>query len=152
MKNKYIDAVFMGILLCILISLSFLGPSLVSKMSTTEKNTFESPAFMESDETSTKKSLFEEFDTMTKQEKNTVARESHAKYPILVDALLNLRSKGFLTYDDIISIHTAIGEYEVNKTTEVPYTDKDLLDYLYDNNIITKAQFEQIQDLMDEAD
>lgn len=152
MKNKYIDAIFMVVLLCILTSLSFLGPSLVNKMSSTEKTSFESPTFMEADEASTKKSLFEELDTMTQQEKNMIAREAHSKYPHLVDAMLNLRRKGFLTYEDIMSIHTAIDDYEVDQTTEVPYTDKDLLDYLYDNNIITKAQLEQILDFMDEED
>lgn len=149
MKNKYIDAIFLGILLFILISLSFVGPSLVAKMSTAEKNSFESPAFIEADESSTKISFFEKFDSMTQAEKNILARESHEKFTSLVDAMLNLRSKGFLSYDDILEIHESISDYQENIATEVPYSDKDLLEYLYDNNIITKAQFEQILNLID---
>lgn len=152
MKNKYIDAMFMGILLCILMSLSLLGPSLVAKMSTTEKTSSESPAFMEADEASTKKSHFDELNTMTQHERNMIAREFHSKYDGLVDAMLTLRGKGFFTNDEVSKIHEFIGEFEVNNTTEIPYSDKDLLEYLYDNNIITKAQYDQILDLMDEED
>lgn len=152
MKNKYIDAIFMGILLCILLSLSFLGPALVSKMSTTKTSPSDSPAFMEADEISAKKPSLDDFNAMSLQERNMLAREFHEKYPGLVDVMLDLRSKGFLTYDDVLRIHKSIENFESNKPTEVPYTDKDLLEYLYDNSIITKAQLEQILDLIDEDD
>ena len=153
MKNMYIDALFMGILLCILISLSFLGPTLIAKAAkNSSTNSSESPAFMEADEASTKKSIFDEFPSMTQEEKNVIARESHEKYGDLVDAMLTLRGKGFFTNDEILKIHKFIGDSEVNSTTEIPYTDKDLLEYLYDNNMITKAQYNEILNLMDEKD
>lgn len=149
MKNKYIDSIFFGILLCLLISLSFLGPSLASKMVTTEKISLESTTFVEKHEVLNLTLNFEEADKMTQQEKNIIARESHEKFSKLVDAMLNLRSKGFLSYYDILRIHKSLENYQPNISTEVPYSDKDLLEYLYDNSIITKAQYDQILDIID---
>lgn len=151
MKNKYIDAIFMGILICILFSLSFIGPSLVTKKKTVDAVPSNSPAFMDTTKDSNYISCYDVLKTLTIQERNNLAREAHSQYTDLVDAIMELRSKGFLTYDDIVRIHNSIMEYGANIPTEVPYTDKDFLEYLYDNNIITKAQYEQIYQIIDEA-
>lgn len=149
MKNKYIDTIFIGILLCILLSLAFIGPNVVAKGFNTKRITFEVPTFSKMNKTSTISLKPDNYDKMTQHEKNIIAREAHEKFPNLVDALLSLRSKGFLNYDDISRIHQSLENYQPNITTEVPYSDKDLLEYLYDNNLITKAQFEQILNLID---
>lgn len=144
MKNKYIDVIFMGILLTILFSLSFIGPQLIANMSTN------------STKASSKLATFMNIDTNSKtiieKDKKTLARESHEKYENLVDAMLTLRGKGFFTNDEILEIHKFLEDSEVNSTAELPYTDKDLLEYLYDNNMITKGQYEEILELMEDKD
>lgn len=153
MKKKYIDMIFMGILLCILLSLPTLSNYLMDTIiNASTKAPMESPAFIEESDTRTRKSLSHELSTMTQHERNMVAREFHSNYEKLVEAMLTLRGQGYFTGEEISNIHEYIEKFNVTSTSEMPYTDKDLLEYLYDNNIITKAQYRQIMDLLDEDD
>lgn len=150
MKRKYIDIIFMAILLCVLFSLPTLAKTLDKINKTSIKTQEESPTFLEEDSPKSKRTTFDDFSNMKQSEKNTLAREYHTNYDNLVEAMLTLRSQGYLTRDEILNIHKHIGDYEVNSTSEMPYSDKDLLEYLYDNNIITHSQYEQILDILDD--
>ncbi|GEM_PF-3928688 len=152
MKRKYIDIIFMGILLCVLFSLPALAKSLDTITKSSIKKSAESPTFLTGDYHVSKKSVFDELPAMNQSEKNTIAREYHSNYDELVEAMLTLSGQGHFTRDVILDIHKHISDFEVNSTTEIPYTDKDLLEYLYDNNIITHAQYEQILDILDDND
>ena len=88
--------------------------------------------------------------TLSVKEKKLLTTIYENHYPKLVDAMLQLRNEGVISNDDIINIHKFISDLAINSSVELPHNDKDLIDYLYDNNIINDSQYERLLKLTDE--
>lgn len=71
-------------------------------------------------------------------------------YPEFIEVMLRLRKEGYLSNEDLINIDRYITQANTDLSIEVPYTDKDLVDFLYDNNIISESQYNRILELMED--
>lgn len=154
MKNKFVDAISMGVLIFTLLSLPLLAKAGFSMMFKASSNDLANPApaFIDDTEKILKTPSKNEEKNISPKEKSALAKEYHENYENLIEAMLTLKDRGHLTSEEISNIHNHIDEFDIASSMEFPYSDKDLLEYLYDNQIITKAQYRQIIELLDEDD
>lgn len=68
-------------------------------------------------------------------------RACHESFRALVDAMMKLKKDGVYTVSDIEKIHKFYESLVSNNT--VPSNDLELLNLIYNNNLISKTQYEQ---------
>lgn len=70
------------------------------------------------------------------------SRACHESYKALVDAMMKVKDQGGFTKAEINSVHKFY-EAQVSSNAKLPSDNKGLLDLLYSNKIITKAQYDK---------
>lgn len=88
--------------------------------------------------------------TLSQSEKNNIARKFHGTFPKLVEVMLELRRQNVLSSEDLKNIHRCLSDFALDSSLELPHNDKDLIDYLYDNNLINEVEYKKILELLED--
>lgn len=154
MDTRYVKLLFVLLLFLTLLNLPFPkeSPNIVSTDSVQsffENN--ESKNINKEELTTYPKGTFIfDMPTLSRQEKNTFARQFHNEYTKVVKAMLELRRQGGITGEEMLAVHRHLSDFAVDSTLEIPHGDKDLVDYLYDNNLINESQYKKLLDIMED--
>ncbi len=81
---------------------------------------------------------------------NNDLTEYYEKYKKLRGVLIHLKREGIISDSDISKIYKHYEELKKDTTKALPDNDKELLENLYENKIITGVQYQRIIGMIDE--
>lgn len=153
MDTRYVKLLFVLLLFLTLLNIPFSEKGKITLTPDTVQS------FIENDETEGAKDAIKTYpkDTfifdmaaLSVKEKNSYAKQFHSEYESVVRAMLELRRQGVISKEELLAVHKHMSNFAIDTTLEIPHSDKDLVDYLYDNNLITESQYEKLLDLLED--
>lgn len=153
MDTKYVKLLFVLLLFLTLLNMPF------SEESKTTLSPDSVQSFLDNDETEgatdaiktyPRDTFIFDMPALSVKEKNSYAKNFHNEYERVVRAILELRRQGIISKDELLAVHKHISNFAIDTNLEIPHSDKDLVDYLYDNNLITESQYEKLLDILED--
>lgn len=153
MDTKYVKLLFVLLLFLTLLTIPFSEETKTTLSPDTVESFFENEEIQGAKnaiKTYPKDTFIFDMPTLSVKDKNSYAKDFHNEFEGVVKAMLELRRQGIISKDELLAVHKHISNFAIGANLEIPHSDKDLVDYLYDNNLITESQYEKLLDLLDD--